>query len=167
MGVAKRQPIAPRSRRSWHQTPPASQIAAKPIDRPPRHDIHLATPRSRCFIALRSLRATTPLVAAWGPAVQMCGRCCGRDQLGMEGADWSETCVENSTSPNADTLRHSAARLSCSVHRTRWVRTWTVSMSAPTSASGWSPGWCGYCGHCRRGDTFVCENVQGAAGVSS
>lgn len=31
---------------------------------------------------------------------------------------------------------------------------------------GWSPGWCGYCGNCRRGDTFACENVQGATGVS-
>jgi D-arabinose 1-dehydrogenase-like Zn-dependent alcohol dehydrogenase len=31
---------------------------------------------------------------------------------------------------------------------------------------GWSPGWCSYCGNCRRGDTFACENVQGATGVS-
>jgi alcohol dehydrogenase len=31
---------------------------------------------------------------------------------------------------------------------------------------GWSPGYCGYCGNCRRGDTFACENVQGATGVS-
>jgi D-arabinose 1-dehydrogenase-like Zn-dependent alcohol dehydrogenase len=31
---------------------------------------------------------------------------------------------------------------------------------------GWSPGWCGYCSNCRRGDTFACENVQGATGVS-
>jgi alcohol dehydrogenase len=31
---------------------------------------------------------------------------------------------------------------------------------------GWSPGSCGYCGHCRRGDFFACENIQGATGVS-
>ena len=31
---------------------------------------------------------------------------------------------------------------------------------------GWSPGYCGYCNNCRRGDTFACENVQGATGVS-
>jgi D-arabinose 1-dehydrogenase-like Zn-dependent alcohol dehydrogenase len=31
---------------------------------------------------------------------------------------------------------------------------------------GWSPGFCGYCGHCRRGEAFACENVHGATGVS-
>jgi D-arabinose 1-dehydrogenase-like Zn-dependent alcohol dehydrogenase len=31
---------------------------------------------------------------------------------------------------------------------------------------GWFPGSCGYCGHCRRGEAFACENVQGATGVS-
>lgn len=31
---------------------------------------------------------------------------------------------------------------------------------------GWSPGACGWCGRCRRGDTFACETVQGATGVS-
>jgi D-arabinose 1-dehydrogenase-like Zn-dependent alcohol dehydrogenase len=31
---------------------------------------------------------------------------------------------------------------------------------------GWFPGSCGYCGHCRRGEAFACENVSGATGVS-
>jgi alcohol dehydrogenase len=31
---------------------------------------------------------------------------------------------------------------------------------------GWFPGSCGYCGHCRRGGAFACENVHGATGVS-
>jgi alcohol dehydrogenase len=31
---------------------------------------------------------------------------------------------------------------------------------------GWFPGSCGYCGHCRRGETFACDNVHGATGVS-
>ncbi len=31
---------------------------------------------------------------------------------------------------------------------------------------GWSPGSCGYCGRCRRGEAFACENVHGATGVS-
>jgi D-arabinose 1-dehydrogenase-like Zn-dependent alcohol dehydrogenase len=31
---------------------------------------------------------------------------------------------------------------------------------------GWFSGACGYCGHCRRGDAFACENVQGATGVT-
>jgi len=31
---------------------------------------------------------------------------------------------------------------------------------------GWSPGACGWCKHCRRGDSFACENVQGATGVT-
>src|SRR5262245_55100796 len=24
---------------------------------------------------------------------------------------------------------------------------------------GWSPGYCGHCGRCRRGESFACENV--------
>ena len=31
---------------------------------------------------------------------------------------------------------------------------------------GWSPGYCGYCDHCRRNEAFACENVHGATGVS-
>jgi alcohol dehydrogenase len=31
---------------------------------------------------------------------------------------------------------------------------------------GWSSGACGYCGHCRRGDSFACETIQGATGVT-
>lgn len=31
---------------------------------------------------------------------------------------------------------------------------------------GWSPGACGYCGRCRHGHAFACENIQGATGVS-
>ena len=31
---------------------------------------------------------------------------------------------------------------------------------------GWSPGACGYCGQCRHGNPFACENIQGATGVS-
>jgi D-arabinose 1-dehydrogenase-like Zn-dependent alcohol dehydrogenase len=31
---------------------------------------------------------------------------------------------------------------------------------------GWFPGCCGYCAHCRRGEAYACENVQGATGVS-
>jgi D-arabinose 1-dehydrogenase-like Zn-dependent alcohol dehydrogenase len=31
---------------------------------------------------------------------------------------------------------------------------------------GWSPGACSYCGHCRHGNTFACENIQGATGVT-
>jgi D-arabinose 1-dehydrogenase-like Zn-dependent alcohol dehydrogenase len=31
---------------------------------------------------------------------------------------------------------------------------------------GWSCGACGYCGNCRHGNTFACENIQGATGVS-
>jgi D-arabinose 1-dehydrogenase-like Zn-dependent alcohol dehydrogenase len=31
---------------------------------------------------------------------------------------------------------------------------------------GWSSGACGWCGHCRRGDAFACETVQGATGVT-
>jgi D-arabinose 1-dehydrogenase-like Zn-dependent alcohol dehydrogenase len=31
---------------------------------------------------------------------------------------------------------------------------------------GWSPGACHYCGRCRHGNDFACENIQGATGVS-
>ncbi len=31
---------------------------------------------------------------------------------------------------------------------------------------GWFGGACGYCGHCRRGDMFACENIKGATGVA-
>ena len=31
---------------------------------------------------------------------------------------------------------------------------------------GWFPGNCGYCVACRHGNSFACENVQGATGVS-
>jgi alcohol dehydrogenase len=31
---------------------------------------------------------------------------------------------------------------------------------------GWFGGSCGYCGHCRRGEAFACENIHGATGVS-
>jgi alcohol dehydrogenase len=31
---------------------------------------------------------------------------------------------------------------------------------------GWSPGACGYCGQCRHGNAFGCENIQGATGVT-
>jgi alcohol dehydrogenase len=31
---------------------------------------------------------------------------------------------------------------------------------------GWFPGACGYCRRCRRSETFACENIQGATGVS-
>jgi D-arabinose 1-dehydrogenase-like Zn-dependent alcohol dehydrogenase len=31
---------------------------------------------------------------------------------------------------------------------------------------GWFSGSCGNCGNCRRGDTFACQNIQGATGVS-
>jgi alcohol dehydrogenase len=31
---------------------------------------------------------------------------------------------------------------------------------------GWFPGNCGYCTQCRLGNSFACENIQGATGVS-
>jgi alcohol dehydrogenase len=31
---------------------------------------------------------------------------------------------------------------------------------------GWFPGACGYCGQCRHGNAFACENIQGATGVT-
>jgi alcohol dehydrogenase len=31
---------------------------------------------------------------------------------------------------------------------------------------GWFSGSCNYCGHCRRGNAFACETIQGATGVT-
>jgi alcohol dehydrogenase len=31
---------------------------------------------------------------------------------------------------------------------------------------GWFGGACGYCGNCRRGDAFACENIHGATGIT-
>ena len=31
---------------------------------------------------------------------------------------------------------------------------------------GWSPGFCGYCNRCRHGDSFACENLHGATGIT-
>jgi alcohol dehydrogenase len=31
---------------------------------------------------------------------------------------------------------------------------------------GWFGGSCGYCGHCRRGETFACENIHSTTGVT-
>ena len=31
---------------------------------------------------------------------------------------------------------------------------------------GWWPGSCGYCGPCRRGEAFACDNVHGATGIT-
>ena len=31
---------------------------------------------------------------------------------------------------------------------------------------GWFGGSCGYCGHCRRGEAFACENIHGVTGVT-
>jgi alcohol dehydrogenase len=31
---------------------------------------------------------------------------------------------------------------------------------------GWFGGSCGYCAHCRRGDAFVCDNIQSITGVT-
>lgn len=31
---------------------------------------------------------------------------------------------------------------------------------------GWFSGACGYCRHCRRGNAFACENIQGATGIT-
>ena len=45
----------------------------------------------------------------------------------------------------------------------RDVAGWTIGARAGV---GWFPGSCGYCRHCRRGDAFACENIQGATGVS-
>ncbi len=40
---------------------------------------------------------------------------------------------------------------------------WTVGTRVGV---GWFGGSCGYCSHCRRGDAFACENIQGATGVT-
>src|SRR5262245_55616073 len=31
---------------------------------------------------------------------------------------------------------------------------------------GWHCGFCGYCNNCRHGDSFICENLQGATGIT-
>src|ERR1700720_3238437 len=31
---------------------------------------------------------------------------------------------------------------------------------------GWLGGSCGYCGHCRRGDAFACENIHSVTGIT-
>ena len=38
--------------------------------------------------------------------------------------------------------------------------------SGTRAGVGWFSGACGYCRHCRRGDAFACENIQGATGVT-
>jgi D-arabinose 1-dehydrogenase-like Zn-dependent alcohol dehydrogenase len=43
------------------------------------------------------------------------------------------------------------------------VRGWAVGERVGV---GWSPGACSYCGQCRHGNTFACENIKGATGVS-
>jgi D-arabinose 1-dehydrogenase-like Zn-dependent alcohol dehydrogenase len=43
------------------------------------------------------------------------------------------------------------------------VEGWRVGERAGV---GWFPGACGRCGHCRRGDTFACEVIQGATGIT-
>jgi alcohol dehydrogenase len=43
------------------------------------------------------------------------------------------------------------------------VEGWTVGSRVGV---GWFAGSCGYCGHCRRGDSFACENIHGATGVT-
>lgn len=43
------------------------------------------------------------------------------------------------------------------------VEGWAPGMRAGV---GWSPGACGYCGACRHGDAFACENIHGATGVT-
>ena len=43
------------------------------------------------------------------------------------------------------------------------VRGWAAGARAGV---GWSPGACGYCAHCRRGDAFACETIKGATGIT-
>ncbi len=43
------------------------------------------------------------------------------------------------------------------------VEGWAVGARAGV---GWHGGSCGYCGHCRRGDAFACENIHGATGIT-
>jgi alcohol dehydrogenase len=40
---------------------------------------------------------------------------------------------------------------------------WTVGERVGV---GWFGGACGYCDHCRRGDSFACETIHGATGVT-
>ena len=43
------------------------------------------------------------------------------------------------------------------------VEGWGVGARAGV---GWFGGSCGYCGHCRRGGAFACENIHGITGVT-
>jgi alcohol dehydrogenase len=43
------------------------------------------------------------------------------------------------------------------------VEGWTVGSRVGV---GWFGGSCGYCGHCRRGDSFACENIHGITGMT-
>ena len=43
------------------------------------------------------------------------------------------------------------------------VRGWVVGERVGV---GWFPGSCGYCRHCRHSNTFACDNVHGATGVT-
>jgi D-arabinose 1-dehydrogenase-like Zn-dependent alcohol dehydrogenase len=43
------------------------------------------------------------------------------------------------------------------------VEAWSVGARVGV---GWFGGSCGYCGHCRRGDAFACENIHGATGIT-
>jgi D-arabinose 1-dehydrogenase-like Zn-dependent alcohol dehydrogenase len=43
------------------------------------------------------------------------------------------------------------------------VQGWSVGTRV---GIGWWPGSCGYCGHCRRGEAYACENVHGATGIT-
>jgi alcohol dehydrogenase len=43
------------------------------------------------------------------------------------------------------------------------VEGWSVGMRVGV---GWFSGACGWCGHCRRGDTFACETIKGATGIT-
>jgi alcohol dehydrogenase len=43
------------------------------------------------------------------------------------------------------------------------VEGWTVGLRVGV---GWFGGSCGYCGHCRRGDAFACENIHGVTGLT-
>ena len=45
----------------------------------------------------------------------------------------------------------------------RDVEGWTVGSRVGV---GWFAGSCGYCGHCRRGDSFACENIHGVTGMT-
>ncbi|MGH8227609.1 MAG: alcohol dehydrogenase [Steroidobacteraceae bacterium] len=45
----------------------------------------------------------------------------------------------------------------------RQVEGWPVGTRVGV---GWHSGACGRCGHCRRGNTFACETIQGATGLT-